>query len=398
MAHVLENITVIDLTQAMAGPYCTMILGDMGAEVIKIERPGSGDQSRGWGPPFIEGESTYFLSVNRNKKSLSLNIRSEAGQKILHELVKTADVFIHNIPRKASQQRAKVDEETLRALNPRLIYCNISGYGSDGPYAERPGYDMVAQGEAGIMSLTGAPTPDGEPYRFPVPLADMTTGLYAAIGILGALYARHHSGTGQTIDISLLESQTAWSAILAASYLNAGVVPPRLGNDHPSIVPYQVFPAKDKYIIVAVGTEKLWASFCAALNVPHLQNDPRYRTNADRLAHRDELTAELEAIIKTQPSEVWLEKLRKAGIPNGPINRIPDTMAHPQLRARQFIVELEHPLAGMVKSLGNPVRMSDTAVSYRTPPPLLGEHTEPILRALNYGDDQISQLRADGVI
>lgn len=310
MAHILEHITVVDLTQAMAGPYCTMMLGDMGAEIIKIERPGSGDQSRGWGPPFVDGESAYFLSINRNKKSLSLNIRSEAGQKILHKLIESADVFIHNIPRRGSQERAKVDEKTLRRLNPKLIYCNISGYGSDGPYAERPGYDMVAQGEAGIMSLTGAPAPDGEPYRFPIPLADMSTGLYATIGILGALYAREHSGTGQTVDVSLLESQAAWSAIVASSYLNAGTLPPRLGNDHPSIVPYQVFPTKDKYIIVAVGTEKLWRSFCEHLGLAHLPDDPRFRTNADRLAHRGELTQVLETFFQTDVSAVWLEKLR----------------------------------------------------------------------------------------
>ena len=396
MTHILDNITVIDLTQAMAGPYCTMMLGDMGAEVIKIERPGKGDQSRGWGPPFMEGESTYFLSVNRNKKSLTLNIRSEAGQKILHELIRRADVFIHNIPKQASRERAKVDENTLRTLNPRLIYCSVSGYGNSGPYADRPGYDMVAQGEAGLMSVTGAP--DGEPYRYPVPLADMTTGLYATIGILGALFARERTGKGQAIDVSLLESQTAWSTILAANYLNAGVVPPRLGNDHPSIVPYQVFPAADKYIIVAVGTEKLWAAFCQSLGLEHLQNDPHYRTNADRLVHRDELTAELEAIFKTQPADFWLEKLRQAGIPNGPINRIPETMEHPQLRARQFIVELEHPLAGVVKSLGNPVRLSDTAVSYRTPPPLLGEHTASVLQSLGYGDAEIAELQSAGVV
>jgi len=215
---------------------------------------------------------------------------------------------------------------------------------------------------------------------------------------LGALFARERTGKGQAIDVSLLESQTAWSTILAANYLNAGVVPPRLGNDHPSIVPYQVFPAADKYIIVAVGTEKLWAAFCQSLGLEHLQNDPRYRTNADRLAHRDELTAELEAIFKTQPADFWLEKLRQAGIPNGPINRIPETMEHPQLRARQFIVELEHPLAGVVKSLGNPVRLSDTAVSYRTPPPLLGEHTASVLQSLGYGDAEIAELQSAGVV
>lgn len=398
MAEVLETITVIDLTQAMAGPYCTMLLGDMGAEVIKIERPGAGDQSRGWGPPFIEGESTYFLSINRNKKSLSLDIGSAEGRDILHRLIAEADVFICNIPKAASRQRAGVDEETLLALNPRLIYCSITGYGTTGPYADRPGYDMVAQGEAGLMSLTGDPSPEGEPYRFPIPMADITTGLYATIGILGALFARERTGKGQVLDINLLESQTAWASITAGSYLNAGEIPARLGNDHPSIVPYQVFPAQDKYIIVAVGTEKLWGAFCAAIDQPALKDDPRYRTNADRITHRAELSAYLEGVFKTEPADHWLEKLRLAGIPNGPINRVPDTMEHPQLRARQFIVELEHPTAGLVKSLGNPVNFSHTAVTYRTPPPLLGEHSAEILDQLGYSSGEIEDLREMKII
>ena len=398
MTNILENITVVDLTQAMAGPYATMMLGDMGAEVIKIERPGKGDQSRGWGPPFVEGESTYFLSINRNKKSLSLNIGSEAGRKILHDLIKRADIFIHNIPKQASRERAQVDEATLRAMNPRLIYCSVSGYGSDGPYADRPGYDMVAQGEAGLMSLTGEATPDGAPFRFPIPLADMATGMYATIAMLGALYARERTGEGQALDITLLESQTAWSTILAGSYLNGGVLPPRLGNDHPSIVPYQIFKAADKYIIVAVGTEKLWASFRQSLGLEHLQNDSRFATNADRLAHREEISAELDSLFQTQSADYWLNKLKEAGVPNGPINRIPDTLEHTQLRARGFIVDLEHPLAGMIKVLGNPVHFSDTPVNYRTAPPLLGEHTADVLGQLGYSDDAVSQLKADGVI
>lgn len=398
MTAVLENILVVDLTQAMAGPYCTMLLGDMGAEVIKIERPGAGDQSRGWGPPFVQGESTYFLSINRNKKSLSVDIGTPEGRQILHQLIGRADVFLCNIPKQDSRRRAGVDAETLLALNPRLIYCGISGYGNTGPYAGRPGYDMVAQGEAGLMSLTGDPAPDGEPYRFPIPMADISTGLYAAIGILGALFARERTGTGQALDISLLESQTAWASITAGSYLNAGEIPVRLGNDHPSIAPYQVFPAQDKYFIVAVGTEKLWSAFCEAINQPSLKTDPRYRTNAERITHRQALTDYLVELFKTHPADYWLEKLQLAGIPGGPINRIPDTMAHPQLRARQFIVELEHPTAGLVKSLGNPVRFSHTAVTYRTAPPLLGEHTGQILARLGYSEEQVKLWREKGII
>ncbi len=398
MTQILENITVVDLTQALAGPYATMMLGDMGAEVIKIERPGSGDQSRGWGPPFVQGESAYFLSINRNKKSLTLNIRSAEGKKILHQLLAKADVFICNIPKKASRERAGVDEETLLKLNPRLVYCSVSGYGNSGPYAGRPGYDMVAQGEAGLMSLTGDPDPQGEPYRFPVPMADITAGLYATIAILGALYVRERSGKGQVLDISLLEGQTAWAANIASSYLNAEFNTPRMGNDHPTIVPYQVFPAQDKYMIVAVGTEKLWQNFCAAIEREELKAHPHYKTNADRIKHRAELTELLNAHFKTQAATYWEERLRKVGIPNGPINRLPEALAHPQHQARNFIVELEHPLIGVVKSLGNPANFSDTPVSYRMPPPLLGEHTLEILQSLGYSPEAVRQLQDAGVV
>jgi len=398
MSQILEDITVVDLTQALAGPYATMLLGDMGAEVIKIERPGAGDQSRGWGPPFVEGESAYFLSINRNKKSLTLNIRSPEGQKILHQLIAKADVFICNIPKQASRQRAGVDDETLLELNPRLVYCSVSGYGNTGPYAGRPGYDMVAQGEAGLMSLTGDPDPDGEPYRFPTPMADITTGLYATIAILGALYVRERSGKGQVLDLSLLEGQTAWAATIASSYLNANFNTPRMGNDHPTIVPYQVFPAQDKHIVVAVGTEKLWGLFCNAIGLADLKDHPDYRANADRIERRAELTELLNEHFKTRPAAHWEEKLRQVGIPNGPINRLPEALAHPQHQARNFIVELEHPLAGVVKSLGNPANFSETPVSYRLPPPLLGEHTAEILGKLNYALAEVEQLQQTGVV
>ncbi|MFQ5611209.1 MAG: CaiB/BaiF CoA transferase family protein [Anaerolineae bacterium] len=398
MSHILENIRVIDITQALAGPYCTMMLGDMGADVIKIERPGAGDQSRGWGPPFVEGESTYFLSVNRNKRSLTLNIKSEAGREIIHRLAQTADVFVCNIPRRVSRQGAGLDEETLRPLNPRLIYCLISGYGQDGPQAERPGYDLLAQGEAGLMSLTGEPVPDGEPYRYPIPIADITAGLYSAIGIIGALYARERTGQGQVIDVSLLESQTAWLTMLASAYLNAGVEAPRLGNLHPNIMPYQVIRAQDKYVIITVGTEKLWHSFCQAMGLLHLRDDPRFATNRDRIAHREELTAILEEVFATQTASDWLEKLQAVGIPCGPINSLPETLSHPQHRARNFIVELEHPLAGLVRSMGNPIRYSEGGIEYRLPPPLLGQHNADILAELNYSAPEIDRLRQDGTI
>ena len=396
MTDVLDNIRVVDLTQALAGPYCTMLLGDMGAEVIKIEQPGQGDQSRGWGPPFVAGESAYFLSVNRNKRSLTLNLKSTEGQAIGHKLIDTADVFVCNIPKAASRQRAGVDAETLQALNPRLIYCLISGYGSDGSYAERPGYDMIAQGEAGLMSVTGEP--DGEPLRYPIPIADITTGMYSTIGILAALLTRERTGQGQVLDMTLFESQSAWLTMLASSLMNGDQEPQRLGNAHPSIVPYQVFKAQDKYIILAVGTEKLWVNFCGTLNLTHLKNDPRFATNPDRNENRAELVAILDELFATQPAAYWLEKLKATGIPSGPINTITETLTHPQHRARNFIVELQHPLAGLVKSMGNPIRLSDTPVSYRLAPPTLGQHTHELLAELGYDETTITSLRQEGVI
>jgi len=395
--HVLDDTLIIDLTQALAGPYCTMLLGDMGAEIIKIEQPGGGDQSRGWGPPFVEGESTYFLSVNRNKKSLTLNLKSEEGQEVMRRLISRADVFITNLPRQSSRRKTGVDDETLLGLNPRLIYVSITGYGTSGPYAERPGYDLIAQSESGLMSVTG--DLDGEPMRYPIPLADMTTGVYAALGVMGALLARERTGRGQVLDLSLLESQTAWSAILASAYLNAGDEAQRLGNVHPNIVPYQVFRAQDKYIIVAVGTQRLWERFCQALGLADtIMNDPRFITNPDRLAHRAELVSLLEDIFSQQPAEHWLEALREAQIPSGPINSLPETLSHPQLIERGFVVDLDHPLAGLVKSLANPVRYSATPVSYRLPPPMLGEHNATILSELGFAPDQISAFAEAGVI
>jgi crotonobetainyl-CoA:carnitine CoA-transferase CaiB-like acyl-CoA transferase len=395
--HVLDDILIVDLSQALAGPYCTMLLGDMGAEVIKIEPPGSGDQSRGWGPPFVEGESTYFLAVNRNKKSLTLNLKSDQGQEIMHRLIARADVFIHNMPRQSSQRKTGVDAETLLDINPRLIYVSITGYGSSGPYAERPGYDLIAQGESGLMSITGEP--EGEPMRYPIPLADMTTGLYTALGVVSALLARHRTGRGQVLDLSLLESQSAWLGILASAYLNAGEEPQRLGNIHPNIVPYQVFRARDKYIIVAVGTQRLWGRFCEVLGIAGTaMNDPRFATNADRLAHRQELVNMVQTILSQKEADHWLEALREAQIPSGPINSVPETLTHAQILERGFVVELEHPLAGWVKSLGNPVHFSDMPVSYRLPPPTLGEHNVAILGELGFASKEISALVERGVI
>ena len=381
----LRHLRVVEMTEALAGPYCGMLLGDMGADVIKIERPGRGDQSRGWGPPFVQGESAYFLSVNRNKRSLELDIKDREANARLLRLLKTADVFITNIPRMSSLERAGIDPESVRGLNPRLVYAAISGYGHTGPKAGRGGYDIIAQGEAGLMAITGDAA--SAPIRFPTPMADITAGIYTLIGILTALYARDErangTGRGQFVDVSLVDSQTTWLANLAGSYFAAGEHPQPLGNVHPTVTPYQPVRARDKMLMVAVGTEKLWAQFCEATGLGRtIMTDPRFATNADRNRNREALIASIEARLATADAADWVGRLVERGVPAGPINLPDETLNDEQLRARGMIVELEHPLLGLVRSLGNPVHMSGGGPSYRRHPPRLGEHNEEILAEL----------------
>lgn len=397
MNNILDGLRVLDLTQAMAGPVCAMLLGDFGADVIKIEKPGSGDQSRGWGPPFVQTESTYFLSANRNKRSLSLNLDKAEGIALLHELVRGADVFLVNQPSLASLQKRKMDYDTLHALNPRLIYCSITGYGFTGPKAGMAGYDLVAQGEAGLMSFTGV---EGmEPMRYPVPIADITTGVYSALGVFAALRARDQSGEGQFIDMALFDAQLTWLNHIGSNYLNAGVEPKRIGNTHASIVPYQVFRAQDKYLIVAVGSEALWKRFTEVLGVADsLGKLERYANNRLRNEHRAELVPQLQAILESQPADYWVERLRAHEIPCGPINSTAEALEDAQTRARGMIVEIEHPLVGIAKSVGDPIHLSATPVTYRRHPPLLGEHTDEILRELGRREAEIRDCRLQGVI
>lgn len=393
----LGGLRVIELAEALAGPYCAMLLGDLGADVIKIERPGAGDQARRWGARLPGGESAYFCATNRNKRSLTLNIQTDAGREVLHRLLSIADALICNLPRADSLRRAGLDWETLHAQSPRLIVASITGYGRSGPYAGRSGYDLVAQGEAGLMSITG--TAETAPMRFPVPIADMTTGLYAVIGLLAALRARDHTGLGQFIDLSLLESQAAYLAVVAGDYFATGQPPTPIGNAHPSIVPYQVFRTADKDVIIAVGSDKQWAQFCAVIGLgAEVRDDPRFRTNPDRLAHRAALIPLIEARLRPLKAEPLLEQLRAVEIPCGPINRVPDLLNDPHYRARGNLVEQAHPIAGMVRSLANPVRLGETPPAYRLPPPALGEHTQDVLRALGYAPDAIERMRAEGVI
>ncbi len=378
------------MTEALAGPYCAMLLGDLGADVIKIERPGIGDQARQWGPPFLEGESAYFLSVNRNKRSIALDIKDHVGLRVLHQLISRSDVFITNVPRMESLRRAQIDPGTLRAVNPRLIYAAISGYGHSGPKANRGGYDIIAQGEAGLMALTGGP--EDPPMRFPTPMSDITAGLYTVIGILAALYSRERSGQGQFIDVALVDSQTTWLANIGGSYFATGRRPKKIGNLHPTITPYQPVRTKDKPMIVAVGTEPLWQRFCQVLGIERtLMHDPRFETNPKRNEHRAELTPLLEAILATRTADEWIADLVAHEIPAGPINFPDETLTDEHIKARGMIVELEHPLLGIVRSIGNPIHLSDTPPTYRRYPPRLGEHNAEILNELGYNAAQLSR-------
>ncbi|MBD07538.1 MAG: formyl-CoA transferase [Gammaproteobacteria bacterium] len=381
MKPALQNIRVVEMTEALAGPYCAMMLGDLGAEVIKVERPETGDQARGWGPPFLESESAYFLSVNRNKRSIELNIKDPNDLSVLYGLIKEADVFITNIPRMSSLARAKIDPETLKKLNPKLIYAAITGYGHTGPKANRGGYDIIAQGEAGLMTLTGET--DGGPMRFPTPMADITAGIYTTIGILAALYARDNkdngSHAGQFLDVSLVDAQTTWLANLGGSFFATGDRPERLGNIHPTVTPYQPMQARDKMIIVGVGTERLWEKLCFALDLDDdIKQDPRFLSNAARNMHRSELIELLESKLITKDAADWVEVFVKNSIPAGPINYPEDTLTDEHIIARDMIVELEHPLLGIVKSIGNPIHLSENGPTYRRYPPRLGEHNEEI--------------------
>ena len=380
---------VLEMTEALAGPYCAMLLGDLGADVIKIERPGIGDQSRRWGPPFLEGESAYYLSVNRNKRSLEVDVKDPEGRALLHRLLRTADVFITNNPRMESLARAGIDPQTVKALNPALVYAAISGYGHSGPKAGRSGYDVIAQGESGSMAATGGP--DDGPIRFPTPMADISAGIYTLIGILAALYGRDNrvdgSGRGRLVDVALVDSQLTWLANIGGSFFATGERPPKMGNAHPSITPYQPLRARDKELIVAVGTERLWQRLCELLGARQtLMADPRFASNEKRNGHRAELVAELESLFAARDADDWVERLVAAGIPAGPINFPEDALTDGHLAARGMIVELEHPLIGLVRSIGNPIHLSGAALSYRRHPPRLGEHNEEIIAELGLSD------------
>jgi crotonobetainyl-CoA:carnitine CoA-transferase CaiB-like acyl-CoA transferase len=380
----LHGIKVVDMTEALAGPYCAMLLGDLGADVVKVERPQVGDQARTWGPPFLEGESAYFLSINRNKRSIELDSKEPSDANVLRRLIARADVFLTNNPRLDSLARSGLDPATLRARHPRLVYGAISGYGHTGPKANRGGYDIIAQGEAGLMALTGPP--DGGPSRFPTPMADISAGIYTCLGVLAALYARDSTaggtGSGQFIDVALVDAQTSWLANIGASYFATGERPRRLGNVHPNVTPYQPVKARDKTMIVGVGNERLWAKFCKILGVEQsLMSDPRFSSNAQRNVNRSELVALIEKRLADRDAADWVEAFVEAGIPAGPINFPDETLTDEHIRARRMIVELEHPLIGVVRSIATPIHFAANGPTYRRYPPRLGEHNAEV-RAL----------------
>jgi formyl-CoA transferase len=373
-----------------------MMLADLGAEVIKVERPGHGDDTRQWGPPWAGGESAYYLSVNRNKKSITLNLKSEQGREIVRQLVHQADILVENM-RTGTMEGWGLGYETLRALNPGLIYCAITGYGQTGPYREHPGYDFIIQAQGGIMSITGPV--EGPPMKVGVAIVDITAGSFAAISILAALHERQRSGEGQYIDVSLLDSQVAWLANVASNFLISGERPARYGNAHPNIVPYQPFPTADGWIAVGVGNDRQWSRLCELAGWDDLAADDRFATNPQRVAHRDVLVPLLQERFRARTSEAWHKALLEAGIPCSPINTIDQVFADPQVQAREMQVNLPHPTAGEIHMVGSPLKLSRTPVEIKASPPLLGQHTEEILiHYLGYSPDEITHLREADII
>ena len=392
----LSGLTVLDLTRVLSGPYCTMMLADMGARVIKVEQPGRGDDTRGWGPPFQNGESAYFMSINRNKESLTLNLKHPDGRHIIDGLIYRADVLVENF-RPGTLDRMQLGYDDVSSRWPRLVYCSVSGFGQTGPRRLEPGYDAVLQGEGGLMSITGPH--DGPAYRLGVAIADISSGMFAAFGVAMALLARHRTGRGQLVDVGMLDSVAALLTYQAGIYFATGTAPKRLGNRHPTIVPYETLEAADGELVVAVGNDSLWRSFCTLIELEALTADPRFATNKDRVEHRDALRPILVERFRTQTVGHWIAALTAGGIPCGAVRDLDQVFSDPQVLERAMVVALNHPVAGAIRALGVPVKMNDTPGSVRTPPPTLGQHTEQVLtQDLGYEHSAIEQLRKDGAI
>jgi crotonobetainyl-CoA:carnitine CoA-transferase CaiB-like acyl-CoA transferase len=403
----LSHLVVLDLSRVLAGPWCTQLLADLGAEVVKIEKPGSGDDTRGWGPPFLKdssgrdtGEAAYYLACNRGKKSVAVDFTRAEGRQIVRDLARGVDIVVENF-KVGALARYGLDYPSLSAANPRLIYCSITGFGQTGPYAERAGYDFIIQGMGGFMSVTGErdDLPGGGPQKAGIAISDLMTGMYACTAILAAVAQREVSGEGQYIDTSLLDTQVAMMAVMNMNYLVSGMTPGRAGNAHQNIVPYQVFGCADGHLILAVGNDDQFARFCAVAGKPEWARDPRFAANADRVLRRDMLVPLVAAVMGTRTQRDWLAALEAVGVPCGPINRLDQVFADPQVRHRGMRFEMPHPLSGTVPQVGNPLHFSATPVAYTQAPPLLGEHTATVLAArLGLSAAALSELVAHQVI
>jgi len=391
----LDDLFVVDLSRILSGPVCTMLLADMGAEVIKVEPPPLGDDSRQWGPPFIGGISTYFLSINRNKKSLGLNLKTVDGQRILWKLIERADVLIENF-RPGVLDKLGFGYEAVHKVNPRTVYCSVSGFGQSGPYRDRPGYDVIAQGESGMMDLTGYP--DGPPAKLGASLADIVAGLYACNGICLALLARHRTGKGQHVDVGLLDGMVSTLTYHALIYLTTGRSPKRAGTRHPSIVPYESFEAKDGFVNIAVTNQKQWENFCQVCGFPEIAQDPRFAEMKARLANYGELRPMIERVISKMTRAEVFAAMSEVGIPAGPINSVGEIMEDPHIHAREMVQQLIHPDYGPLKVLGIPIKLSDTPGVVENAPPKFGEHNREVLRGLGMNEDEIDGLIKSGVI
>ena len=403
----LTHIIVLDLSRVLAGPWCTQHLADLGATVWKIERPGAGDDTRGWGPPYLKdangndtSEAAYYLCCNRGKQSVAVDFTTPEGQAIVTALAREADVFVENF-KVGGLAKYALDYASIKKVNPRIVYCSITGFGQTGPYAARAGYDFIIQGMSGFMSVTGEPDhlAGGGPQKAGVAITDLITGMFASTGILAALAHRERTGEGQHLDTCLLDSAVAMMSVMNLNYLTTGVAPPRLGNAHPNIVPYQTFACADGHLILAVGNDSQFAKFCAAAGKPEWARDPRFAKNADRVRERALLAPMIEAVMRTRTQRDWLDALEQVGVPCGPINTIDQVFEDPQVRAREMQVDLPHALGGSVPQVASPLRYSATPVSYDRPPPLLGEHTAAVLREmLDYDEATIARLAASDVI
>ena len=392
----LEGIRVLDLTRALAGPFCTLMLGDNGADVIKIEIPGTGDDTRHWGPPFIQEESAYFLSINRNKRSLTLNLRDPQAKEVFLKLAKDADVVVENFT-PGVMERFGLGYDDVKAANPNIIYCSISGFGQAGPYSGRSAYDQIMQGMGGLMSITGEP--DGEPQKVGIAVTDIGAGMWSAFAIMAAIHHRHEHGEGQYIDVSMLDAQVAWLTYQAATYFANGEPPKRLGAAHPTLVPYQAFPCQDgKLLNLAVGSERIWERFCEAIEREDLKDNPDFATNADRVRNRGTLVSMLQEVFNKRPVLEWVDSLNAASVPAGPINDLADVFSDPQVLSRDMYQEIPHPTLGTIKQTGLPIKFSRTPGGLDRHPPLLGEHNGEILGELGYSEEDIAGMQDKSVI